>query len=300
MAQESPGSSPGGGAISGASPPPYLNSHARYAAHTARALGYAFVSLDGADCYLYEVRDGARAAILAGGYSTPYALNSAAAYSLARDKDFANRTLAARGLPVIEPSRLFFVHALKAASRAPGRELEDALRYAKSVAFPLFCKPNDGGRGVFAERIDDLAAFVDYVHRVAREHESILVQPVLQGTEHRVFVLEGEAVFSYRKVPAGEGLAANRSRGGGATDFTDEPPAALAQLGAAAAKALGLRLTGIDVFDIDGRFVLIEANANPAIETLESFGRWDLIEKIWARNFEAAFSTTSLAQEKRA
>jgi glutathione synthase/RimK-type ligase-like ATP-grasp enzyme len=235
------------------------------------------------------VKDGTRAAILAGGYSTPYALNSASAYSLARDKDFANRTLDARGLPTITPSRLFFVHARKAASRSPGRELADALAFAREADYPVFCKPNDGGRGVFAQRVKDAGEFAAYVERVAQEHEAILVQPVIQGTEYRVFVLKGRALFSYRKLPAREGAPANRSQGGGAVDFTDAPPVHLADIAVAAAGALDLSLAGVDLFDIAGRLVVIEANANPAIETLEAQARWDLIETIWGANFEAAF-----------
>ncbi len=45
--------------------PPFLSAHARYAQRAAEACGYTFRSLDGADGYLFEVRDGARAATFA-------------------------------------------------------------------------------------------------------------------------------------------------------------------------------------------------------------------------------------------
>ena len=47
-----------------------LSAQARYARRAAEACGYAFRSLDGVDGYLFEVRDGARAATFAAG-STP-------------------------------------------------------------------------------------------------------------------------------------------------------------------------------------------------------------------------------------
>ncbi|MGE0044313.1 MAG: RimK family alpha-L-glutamate ligase [Hyphomonadaceae bacterium] len=271
-----------------------MNSHARFAAHTARALGFVFRSMDGEDGYLFEVRthDGVKSAVFAGGYATPYALNSARAYSLARDKDFANRVMRGREGLLTIPSRLFFTHARKAASRSPGRELGDALAFAETAAWPLFCKPNSGGRGQFAERIENAAAFRDYLTRVRDEFESILVQPVIEGDEHRVFVLEGRALFSYRKhAPAGG--AANRSQGGGAADFTDAPPDALARTAMRAAEALDLKLAGVDLFDVSpardlSELVVIEANANPGIETLADVGRFDLIETVWAANFRAA------------
>ena len=40
--------------------------------------------------------------------------------------------------------------------------------------------------------------------------------------------------------------------------------------------------------------VVIELNANPAVETLEDVGRWDLIETIWRANFDAAIFGSSV------
>ena len=56
----------------------FKSAQARYAAHAAKTCGYAFRSLDGADGYLFEVRDGDRRAVFAAGAGTPYALNDAA------------------------------------------------------------------------------------------------------------------------------------------------------------------------------------------------------------------------------
>jgi hypothetical protein len=86
---------------------------------------------------------------------------------------------------------------------------------------------------------------------------------------------------------------ANRAAGGGAVDFTTEPARALADLARACARALGLRLAGIDLFDISpardlSDLLVIEANASPAFETLEELGRCDLIERIWCANLRAA------------
>jgi D-alanine-D-alanine ligase-like ATP-grasp enzyme len=175
-----------------------LSAHARYAARAAVALGYSFRSLDGADGYLFEVRDGARSAAFAAGAGTPYALNDARASSIARDKSFCAEVLSRAGLPTI-PGRLFFVTERYAEMRGPGRELADARAFAAGAAYPLFCKPIAASNGQFAELITSAAAFEDYVARVGREHFAILVQPYVRATEHRVFVLEGRALFSYRK-----------------------------------------------------------------------------------------------------
>ena len=332
MDPEVPGSSPGGGTIQGRRSA-LLSAHARYAAYTAAECGFAFRSLDGDDGYLFEVRDGARKAAFAAGQGSPYALNDANAASIARDKAFCAEVLGVAGLPVL-PGQVFFVTSQWAEMRAPGRELQDARAFAGEAAFPIFCKPIAASNGLYAEVIDDAAAFDAYMARVAREHFAILAQPYMRGDEYRVFVLDGRVVFSYRKRPPeciGDGVRslaqlagregvrgrvaggallqandvpehgalvvlqgpANRAAGGRFDAFQDGAPRPLEELCVAAARAVGLRLAGVDVFDLStardlSDLTIIEVNSNPMIATLEELGRWDLIAQIWRANFAAA------------
>lgn len=187
--------------------------HARYAAHAAAACGYAFRSLDGADGYLFEVCDGARVAAFAAGAGTPYALNDARAASVARDKAFCADVLRQAGVPVL-PGEKFFVTKRWSEVRTAGREPEDALKYASTATYPIFCKPLSASNGLHAEVIENEASFVDYMRRVAREHFAILMQPYVRAAEYRVFVLNGEPLFSYRKsLPqlAGDGRSTVRA-----------------------------------------------------------------------------------------
>lgn len=316
------------------------SAHARYAAHAAATCDYTFRSLDGGDGYLFEVADGARRATFSAGAGMPYALNDARAASLARDKAFCAETLRQAGLPVL-PGQMFFVTKRWAEMRAPGREPEDALAFAERAEFPLFCKPVSASNGLHAEMIEDQAAFADYMQRVSREHFAILTQPYVRGEEYRVFVLDGRALFSYRKhlphvvgdgrrtlvalldaLPRESGVSvgkvhgrdasgrrialsdvpaeaarivlegpANRAAGGSSADLRDGAEPALAELALAATEAVGLRLAGVDMFDLAGDgsdLVVIEVNSNPMIATLEDHGRWDLIDEIWRANIAAA------------
>ena len=178
--------------------PPFLSAHARYAQRAAEACGYTFRSLDGADGYLFEVRDGARAATFAAGAGTPYALNDARAASIARDKAFCAEVLRQAGVPVL-PGEKFFVTKRWAEMRSPGREPEDALAYAAKAAYPIFCKPLSASNGLFAEVIDSAEEFAGYMARVSREHFAILIQPYVRAAEYRVFVLNQAPLFSYHK-----------------------------------------------------------------------------------------------------
>lgn len=175
-----------------------LSPQARYARHTAGVCGYAFRSLDGADGYLFEVSDGGRRAQFAAGAGSPYALNDVRAASIARDKAFCAEVLRGAGVPVL-PGRMFFVTERWRDMRASGREMADALRYLDGVEFPVFCKPISASNGVAAEVVESREAFAAYAARVGREHFAVLIQPYISAPEHRVFVLNGKALFSYAK-----------------------------------------------------------------------------------------------------
>lgn len=175
------------------------STHARYARHTAAALGYAFDSLDGDDGYLFEVRDGSRRAAFSAAAGSPYAFNRAHAAGIARDKLFAHRVLKRQGVATI-PSQLFFANDKRVAMRGPGREPADALAFAARAAFPVFCKPVSGAQGAFAEIVHDEGEFARYLQRVGESYYAFVVQPVIEAPEHRVMVLHGRVLFSYQKL----------------------------------------------------------------------------------------------------
>lgn len=274
-----------------------LNPHARYAAYAARRLGLNFQLLDDADGYLFEVSDGVRRHAFAVGSATPYVENTAAAYTVARDKYFAAQVMRRAGVRCLA-GMLFFLDERMRRFRSPGREADDALKQAPSFAYPVFCKPNSGSRGELAEQIDTPNQFAEYLRRAAEVHDAILVQAVHAGDEHRVFVYGEHAMFAYRKrgaTRAGWKRAQplNRAAGGGAEVFTTEVPQPLADAATAACRAIGLCVGGVDLFtggdeQADQSPCVIEVNASPMIETLEDQGRWDLIELIWTRNLKAA------------
>lgn len=228
------------------SPTPLISAHARYAARAVEACGYGFRSLDGLDGYLFEVSDGARRAVFAAGAGTPYALNDARAASIARDKAFCAEVLRQARVPVLAGEK-FFVTPRWAEMRAPGREADDALAYVRRAKLPVFCKPLSASNGLYAEVVESVDAFADYMQRVSREHFAILIQPCMRGIEYRVFVLEGRALFSYRKhLPhiVGDGRSSVRD------------------LVAALPREAGAPLPKIRARDVRGR--LVEEGATPS------------------------------------
>jgi D-alanine-D-alanine ligase-like ATP-grasp enzyme len=171
---------------------------ARHARDAAEAIGARFEDLDQGSGYLFRVSRGGKSVLGGGGNICAYPLNNATAYTVSRDKAHTKAVLAAAGLPVI-PGGLFFAHSRRAALRPTGHEIQDAHRFAANMGYPIFTKPNHGSRGTFAEMVHDPAGLDDYVGRVAVEFESFLIEPVLDGQEHRVFVQDGRAVFHATK-----------------------------------------------------------------------------------------------------
>ncbi len=170
----------------------------RYARDAAEVIGARFEDLDGGEGYLFRISRGDRFVLGGGGNVCAYPVNSAAAYTISRDKSHTKAVLVSGGVPVI-PGGLFFAHARRSALRAPGREAGDAAAFAQHLGYPVFCKPNNGSRGSFAEIVRSPADLDDYIHRVAVEFEAFLIEPVLDGTEHRVFVLDDRPVFHATK-----------------------------------------------------------------------------------------------------
>lgn len=312
--------------------------HARYVARACAKNGWRFTDLDNGGGYLFRVSDALRSFISGAGAVCAYPLNSAPACGIAADKYHTAAVLAERGLPAVQ-GRLFFITAHHAALRGPGRERADALRFFSAAEKPVFCKPNNGSRGSFAEPVSDEADFRSYIARLAGRHDAMLVQPFLTGTEYRVFCIDGKAVFALEKEHArltgtgtdsviqliraynerlrGHGISPldeagvlkhwgiggdhrlkkgeslplpgrrNISTGGGIAAFYRDVPAPLAALARKGAAAIGLRVAGVDIFDLSGKddlsqLSIIEVNGNPAITALEKLGHDALIDEIWA------------------
>jgi D-alanine-D-alanine ligase-like ATP-grasp enzyme len=178
----------------------HLPDPARYARDAASAIGAVYEDLDNGGGYLFRVSRGGRHVVSGAGAICSYPINTAAAVAIARDKSHAKSVLQHAGLPVI-PGGLFFAHDRRIRLRGPGREIPDALRYANQIGFPLFAKPNLGGRGQLAEIIADRSALQAYIPRLAVEYESFLLEPLVSGAEHRIVIQDGRALFWAEKAP---------------------------------------------------------------------------------------------------
>jgi D-alanine-D-alanine ligase-like ATP-grasp enzyme len=76
-----------------------------------------------------------------------------------------------------------------------------------------FVKPLLGSRGDFAQVLHGEAALVRYLDDVAQYYDSILIQPVAEGIEYRIFLLDDAILYAARKHPpsvSGDGVRSIR------------------------------------------------------------------------------------------
>src|ERR1700743_1813178 len=184
-----------------------------YAAYACAELGLEFEDADSGTGLVFSVASKTKRIYFGAGRSSWHPQNNATSATLASDKYFTNVILERSGVPTLG-GEYFFLHERHRAHRASGHEIEDAQDYFQKLGKTAFVKPLMGSRGDFAQSISGNAALADYISKVSRYYDSILIQPVVSGLEYRIFVLDDEVLYSAQKHPPyllGDGLRSIRA-----------------------------------------------------------------------------------------
>ena len=180
--------------------PGYYPDQSIYAEFACDEFGLAFRDLDGGSGLTFSVASPDKSLHFGAGRSSWYPQNSATASTLASDKYFTSKILDATGVPVID-GEYFFLHDRYRAHRPTGHERDDALAYFRESGASAFVKPLMGSRGDFAQRIHGEPALMRYLDEVAKYYDAVLVQPIVEGVEYRIFLLDDDALYCARKHP---------------------------------------------------------------------------------------------------
>ena len=170
----------------------------QYARAVARKFGLGFELIDTHSGYLCRLSTRDTHIFIGGGAMIAWPTNNAASVALARDKAFCAETLSRDGLDVV-PTSVVFTSKRYADVRAPGREPEDATAVAAAIGWPLIAKPNQGARGGHVKLCHDEAELNTHLEAMAPRYDVAILQPLVRGTEYRVFVMENSAIFAYAK-----------------------------------------------------------------------------------------------------
>jgi glutathione synthase/RimK-type ligase-like ATP-grasp enzyme len=183
-----------------------------YAEYACAEFGLAFRDIDSGTGLVFEVASSTKSIHFGAGRCSWYPQNNATASTLASDKYFTNLILERAGVPTLG-GEYFFLGDRHRAHRVAGHEREDALVQFSTLDATAFVKPLAGSRGDFAQAVHGEAALVRYIGEVSKYYDSILMQPVVSGSEHRVFLLDDKAVYTARKYPpsvTGDGVRSIR------------------------------------------------------------------------------------------
>src|SRR5450631_4875108 len=188
--------------------PDFYPDQSVYAQYACAEFGLAFGDIDGGTGLVFSVSSETRSIYFGAGRCSWYPQNNATASTLASDKYFANTILERAGAATLG-GEYFFLHDRHRARRAAGHDRRDALEHLGKLGATAFVKPLLGSRGDFAQVLHGEAALVRYLDEVAQYYDSILIQPVVEGVEYRIFLLDDEVAYAARKHPpsvSGDGL----------------------------------------------------------------------------------------------
>jgi hypothetical protein len=171
-----------------------------YAEFACAEFGLAFCDLDGGSGLIFSVTSREKSLHFGAGRCSWYPQNSATASTLASDKYFTGKILDAAGVPTIG-GQYFFLHDRYRAHRPAGHERDDALAYFRGLGASTFVKPLTGSRGDFAQAVHGESALLRYLDDVAKYYDAVLMQPIVEGIEYRIFLLDNDALFCARKYP---------------------------------------------------------------------------------------------------
>ncbi len=164
--------------------------------------GVAFQVVDEFSGFVARLTKGGKSLLSGAAGVGLYPLNRAASFAVARDKAFTHYLLKQNGFAVPEGEH-FFLHPPDRYVRPPGRDRADAFAYAQTLsegyARPLVVKPNAGKGAKLVTFVGSEAELSSALDAIAQEDELALVQRFIDAPEFRLFLVDGEIAFAYRK-----------------------------------------------------------------------------------------------------
>ncbi|NOJ39881.1 hypothetical protein [Bradyrhizobium australiense] len=254
--------------------PGFYPDQAVYAEFACAEFGLAFRDLDGGSGLIFSIASRDRLLHFGAGRCSWYPQNNATASTLASDKHFASKILRDAGVPALG-GEYFFLHDRHRAHRPAGHERSDAIACFNELGRAAFVKPLTGSRGDFAQPVHGEPELVRYLDDVMKHYDAVLIQPIVDGIEYRVFLLDDDVLYCARKYPpfvTGDGvrtvrelLAAHndalRTRGLSPASLPTNDPS----LDAVPAKSERREIPGRTNLSAGGTMVLVDAPSEDTI-----------------------------------
>ena len=160
--------------------------------------GYEFETLDTYSKQLIEISQEGKSCLTGTGKIPIYPLNLGTPTQIANDKAHTYTLLKSKGLS-IPKGDYFFLQEEYRELRGDGKERENAFSFAKEIGYPVFVKPNRGSFGNLAEVVHNNEELKNHLDCIAERYRISLIQEVLKGSEYRIFVVDGEIEYAYKR-----------------------------------------------------------------------------------------------------
>lgn len=159
--------------------------------------GYSWELVDDYAKNLVKVSDGSRSFFSSSSKIGTYPLNLKFSAQLVNDKAWSYKILDQKAYK-IPRGDYFFLKKEYRELRGDGRELEDAITFAKDK-YPVFVKPNSSSLGTLAEVINDEDELRRHLEAISEISWIALVQEMISLPEYRIFAVDGEVEFVYER-----------------------------------------------------------------------------------------------------
>ncbi len=146
---------------------------------------------------------------------------------------------------------------------------------------PLVIKLLEGTQGIGVVLAETYQAAKSVIEAFRGLDANILVQEYIaeaKGSDIRCFVVGGKVIAAMKRQGAAGEFRSNLHRGGKATKIT--PTAEERKVAIRAAKAMGLRVAGVDLLRSNHGPVIMEVNSSPGLQGIERTTGVDVASKI--------------------
>jgi glutathione synthase/RimK-type ligase-like ATP-grasp enzyme len=151
---------------------------------------------------------------------------------------------------------------------------DNAKDVGKALGFPCVLKRPDSSFSVGVEKARDEAQLAERLAALFQKSELIVAQEFMPSSfDWRIGVLNGKALYACKYHMARGHWQVQKAPGEhdryGRTETMriEDAPEKVAQLAVRAANLIGRGLYGVDIKEVEGRFVVIEINDNPSIDS---------------------------------
>ncbi|TBX70192.1 30S ribosomal protein S6--L-glutamate ligase [Flavobacterium silvisoli] len=193
-----------------------------------------------------------------------YCLNSAAAITQSRDKLFSLQLLLHHGVDI--PTTGFANSPL---------DTDDLIKMVGGS--PLIVKLLEGTQGKGVVLAETKKAAESVINAFKSLNANILVQEFIKeanGKDLRLFVVDGKVVAAIQREAAAGEFRANIHMGGTASII--KPTAEEKKIAIKAAKAMDLKVAGVDIIRSSKGPLLLEVNSSPGLEGIEGATNKDI------------------------